>query len=204
MRSPLAWGMGLIVATLLLGLWIASAGTPGIDPAIVRALEGFRARPGFWLAMTRIGDGELRVPVTFAFAAFLVFRRQLPAALVLISVTLVQSLTNSALKSLFARPRPDLLAHLDTTFDLSYPSGHAAQNAAIYLLVALLIDRRLLAIALPLVLLIGVSRIILGVHWPSDVLGGWLEGAGFALIGVAIARKSQTMLHGPMERSSRR
>ena len=188
MSRALAAALALFAAALLLGLYVAWAGVPGFDPPIANALSVERARGGFWLAVTRAGDWEARITLGLAAAAFLWFRHSRRAGITLLSVAAVQTLSNSGLKLLFARARPELFDHLDYTWDLSYPSGHAAQNAALYLLAALLIDRRLLWIAVPLVLLIGVSRIVLGVHWPSDVMGGWLEGAGFALLGLHVAQ----------------
>jgi undecaprenyl-diphosphatase len=100
----------------------------------------------------------------------------------------LQTLSNSALKALFARPRPEVFDHLDYTWDLSFPSGHSAQNACLYLLLALLVHRRIAWAGVPLAILIGLSRVVLGVHWPSDVLAGWLEGAAFALLGAHVSR----------------
>ena len=189
MSRTLAAALALLGATLALGFWIAWAGAPSLDPLIADAVAGERNRTWLWLTATRAGDWPTRVAVALVASGWLLARRDRFGAALLPTVALVQTLANTGLKQLFARARPDLFDHLDLVWDLSYPSGHSAQAATLYLLVALLIDRRLLWIAVPLVFLIGASRVVLGVHWPTDVLGGWIEGLGFALVGVEIGRR---------------
>lgn len=179
----------LFALTLALGLWVWVAGTPLFDEPLSRGLWRARAQPAFWRAMTFVGDWPVRLGIGLAAAAWLGWRTGWPVALTFLAVVGAQTLANSGLKLLFARPRPELFDHLDYTWDLSFPSGHAAQNACLWLLIALLVDRRLAWIGVPLFLLIGVSRVVLGVHWPSDVLGGWLEGMAFALIGADLAAR---------------
>ena len=87
---------------------------------------------------------------------------------------------NLVLKQIFAAPRPDLLPHLDIVHSYSFPSGHAAGNMMIFGALAMLAGtRRAFAAAAAMIALIGVSRVWLGVHWPSDVSAGWIEGAGW-------------------------
>ncbi len=98
---------------------------------------------------------------------------------------------SSMLKLGFARPRPDLVPHSVAVFTNSFPSGHAMMSAVVYLTLGFLVARTqhsaalkayLLTLALFLTLLVGLSRIYLGVHWPSDVLAGWAVGACWALL----------------------
>jgi undecaprenyl-diphosphatase len=90
------------------------------------------------------------------------------------------TLLNLALKQIFAAPRPDLLPHLDIVHTYSFPSGHAAGNMMVFGALALLAVRASAYVAAAaMVLLIGASRIWLGVHWPSDVVAGWIEGLGW-------------------------
>lgn len=90
------------------------------------------------------------------------------------------TLLNLALKQIFAAPRPDLLPHLDIVHTYSFPSGHAAGNMMVFGALALLAGRASAYVAAAaMVLLIGASRIWLGVHWPSDVVAGWIEGLGW-------------------------
>mgnify|MGYP003863456065 CR=1 FL=1 len=106
------------------------------------------------------------------------------AALVMVIFPSVAGATSSILKQLYARDRPDIVPHLDTFGNLSFPSGHATNAMAILLLAALLVPARnrsmWLCLALAGAVAVGLSRNLLGVHWPSDVVAGWLWGAGFA------------------------
>ena len=93
------------------------------------------------------------------------------------------SLMNLGLKQIFAAPRPDLLPHLDIVHSYSFPSGHAAVNMVLFGALAMLVGKRwayLLAAAV--IATIGLSRVWLGVHWPSDVLAGWVEGLGWLAV----------------------
>jgi undecaprenyl-diphosphatase len=101
-------------------------------------------------------------------------------------------LAASLFKAWFDRARPEVVPHLVPVYTLSFPSGHAADSAIVYLTLAMLVaatERRrptrifLLASAIALILTIGFTRIYLGVHWPSDVLAGWIFGLGLALAG---------------------
>ena len=98
----------------------------------------------------------------------------------LLCVVVGGTLLNLALKQVFAAPRPDLLPHLDIVHSYSFPSGHASGNMIFFGAVAMLIGRRAGYLAAGAVIaLIGVSRVWLGVHWPGDVLAGWIEGLGW-------------------------
>lgn len=189
-------GLVLITLALLLGFAIHLGGPLPGDVAAVEALGRLRSdgpfAPGLWRAVTGLGDWPARVGVALAAALWLARSGRRGSAGVLMLTLLVQTLANSALKWGFGRPRPDLLPHLDHVWDLSYPSGHAAQTACVWLLATLLVDRRLAWAGVPLVIAVGVSRVALGVHWPSDVIGGWLAGAGFALIGWCMAARAET------------
>ena len=93
------------------------------------------------------------------------------------------TLLNLALKQVFAAPRPDLLPHLDIVNSYSFPSGHAAGNMMLFGALALLLARPAAFLAAgAMIALIGASRIWLGVHWPSDVLAGWIEGLGWLFL----------------------
>jgi undecaprenyl-diphosphatase len=154
-----------------------------------------------WLALvardiTSLGGTAVLTLVTLATLGFLLMTRKRGAAL-LVAVSVVGgTLLSSLLKSGFDRPRPDLVPHGVDVSSLSFPSGHAMLSTVTYLTLAALLvqvqERRgvqiyVLAWAFALSLLIGASRIFLGVHWPTDVLAGWCVGAAWALLCAAVA-----------------
>lgn len=150
--------------------------------------------------VTWMGDASQRSLVMVVFAAVLLWRKRFWAALAMVVVPPLAGAGSSILKEAFARARPDVVPHLDIVSNLSFPSGHATNAMATYLLAAMLIARvrrRLgLGLALSVAGAIGASRLLLGVHWPSDVLGGWLWGAGFALFGLWLVQKQEVRSKG--------
>ncbi|WP_265594433.1 phosphatase PAP2 family protein [Haloferula sp. BvORR071] len=95
------------------------------------------------------------------------------------------------LKSTYARARPDLVAHVTTVHDASFPSGHTTMASVVYLTLGIMIARtqarkrvRIFVIALSILitLAVGISRVYLGVHWPTDVLAGWALGTVWAVL----------------------
>lgn len=102
---------------------------------------------------------------------------------------------STGLKALFDRPRPDLTGAVEV-FTASFPSGHATVSAVVYLTIAAILSERdprlslrvfYLATAALLTVVIGVSRIYLGVHYPTDVLAGWSLGSAWALLCFGVA-----------------
>ncbi len=119
------------------------------------------------------------------------------AALFVLSATLLSSTANALLKFHFNRPRPTLIDHDLYVASSSFPSGHAMIATTVYLTLGAVLARMtgvvrlklyILSIAVLLSGLVGLSRVYLGVHWPSDVLAGWAAGAGWALGAWGIAR----------------
>lgn len=134
------------------------------------------------------GTGPLAF-ITLAGILYLLLRKRRRTALFLFVAIAGGQLLSSALKFGFDRPRPDLVPHGMTVYTASFPSGHAMMTAIVYLTLAALLARsesrrRLKAFPLLLAacvtLLVGISRVYLGVHWPSDVLGGWMIGSAWA------------------------
>jgi undecaprenyl-diphosphatase len=106
------------------------------------------------------------------------------------ATVILAQLAAEAVKHVVDRARPDIVPHHDLVYSSSFPSGHAVMAPVVYLTLAAIVaagDRRrsvkvlLLIGAAVLVVAIGVSRVYLGVHWPTDVLAGWTMGAAIAV-----------------------
>lgn len=140
--------------------------------------------------LTALGSTVILALVSTAAALFLwMARRPRHVALLVVSVAGGQLLT-LALKRGFARPRPDLVPHAAFVYTASFPSGHAMMSAVVYLTLGALLARVLprrrmkllvVACALAATVLTGLSRVYLGVHWPTDVIAGWAIGASWAV-----------------------
>jgi len=172
----------------------------GVDHAVMLAAGAARdtgwgghVTPVMWLA-SALGDTIPRLVLLAIAVAILCWWREGWVALWLLAFIAVGTLLNLALKQIFAMPRPDLIQHLDVVKTYSFPSGHAAGNMMMFGALALLIARRWAwALAAALIILIGASRVWLGVHWPSDVTAGWIEGLGWLALWRAFlpARRGQ-------------
>lgn len=136
------------------------------------------------------GVAVLSTATLLAVGFLLLTRKRHAASMVVLSVVGGMVLSN-LLKWGFARPRPDLVPHATAVYSQSFPSGHAMLSAIVYLTLGALLARTqsdvqvkiyLLSAACVLTLVVGISRIYLGVHWPTDVLAGWAGGAAWALL----------------------
>jgi undecaprenyl-diphosphatase len=145
--------------------------------------------------LTWLGEPTVLIGAGLLVAAWLSWRKHRPLALVLILVVLVGRALTEAQKYSIARVRPDLEPHLVVVRTSSFPSGHAASSMIFYLTLALVLTRHspwhrtAAAGAIVLSLLIGASRVMLGVHWPSDVIGGWAFGLLWVLLTVRLAER---------------
>lgn len=130
---------------------------------------------------------------------------QRPRLAVLTGISIASgALFETGLKLLFNRARPDVVPHLVEVTTLSFPSGHAMLSAMTYLTLGAMLaqtqtSRRLklyvLSAAIAMTLAVGTSRVVLGVHWPTDVLAGWLGGTAWALGFWLIARRALGPAH---------
>ncbi len=197
-------GLVLAVAALLAFAGIAAemleGETLGFDRAVLLALRhpdapydpiGPRWVTEVARDVTGLGGNAILFFVTLAVAGYLALVRKRAAALLVIVTVGGGMALSTLLKLAFQRPRPDLVPHGAEVYTASFPSGHAMLSAVTYLtLAALLIQVQVqwraktyvLALAVLVTLLIGVSRVYLGVHWPTDVLAGWCIGAAWALL----------------------
>ena len=149
--------------------------------------------------ITALGGVTVTTLMTLVAAGFLVLSGKRHAALFVVVSIAGAALLSSGIKLGFERPRPDLVPHGVEVYTASFPSGHATGAAATYLTLGALLARfqsrrrlkvYLLSLAVLLTVLIGLSRLYLGVHWPSDVLAGWTLGASWALLCWLVAGSS--------------
>lgn len=140
---------------------------------------------------TSLGGVALLTLITCFATAFFWLSSMHHAAVYIAAASVTAMLLSSTLKQTFDRPRPDLVPHEVAVYTSSFPSGHSTMAAAVYLTLGLVASRfvsrrRLKALFLVSAMLVtgavGVSRVYLGVHWPSDVLAGWSIGAAWALM----------------------
>ena len=142
---------------------------------------------------TALGEPTVLIGAGIALAAWLWWagHRRLP--LVLMAIVAIGRALSEAQKYWIARPRPGLEPHLVVVKTSSFPSGHATSSMIFYLTIALVLtagtrwQRLAAAGAIGLSLAIGTSRVMLGVHWPSDVIGGWAFGMLWVLFTLRIA-----------------
>lgn len=189
----------LLLGVFAVGLAVMRGLTQSFDTDLALRLslqqgQSSQALIAVMQAMSWIGGGPQRTVIVIVIALAVWRWHSLAMGLAIALSSLVSSRVSDWLKLEFARARPQLVLHLDDVAgSLSYPSGHATSAAVVYLLLALILPPRHrtagLVLAAVLTGLTGLSRIMLGVHYPSDVLGGWMLGAAFALIGFECAQR---------------
>lgn len=195
--------LGLMAAGLLAFLGIAGEVSEGDTGAFDRAILLALRTPGdpadpigprwFEIAMrdvTALGGHTVLTLAAILVVGFLLTVRARGAAL-LLAVSLAGGTALSVLlKDLYGRPRPDLVAHVVEVSTPSFPSGHAMLSAVVWLTLGALLSRvvprgpgriYVLVAACALTLMVGSSRVYLGVHWPTDVLAGWCVGSAWAM-----------------------
>lgn len=147
--------------------------------------------------VTALGGVAVLLLLTAGSATFLSLQGQKRASLYIVAVVVAGMLVSTLLKQLFDRPRPDLVPHLAQVYTSSFPSGHSMMSTLTYLSLAGVIARHqrrrrvkvfVVAAAALVALLVGTTRVYLGVHYPTDVLAGWTAGAAWALACVVLAR----------------
>ena len=216
--------IGLALCTVLF-LFIRLAGqvmegdTLAFDVRIVRGLRSAAdpARPigpawmeGALLDVTALGSAVVLGLVVLIIAGYLLLEARYLTAMMVLATSISGELLNELLKRLFARPRPDVVPHLSSVVTTSFPSGHAMQSAVIYLTLGALLTRvvegRLtkiycMAVAILLTFIVGASRVFLGVHYPTDVLGGWMLGFLWAALTFLATRRFERALEREREQA---
>ena len=156
--------------------------------------------------MTALGGNAILTLLTLAVVGFLILDGKGRVAMVLVIATLGALGVSTLLKYSIDRDRPNLVPHGSVVYTASFPSGHSMLAASTYLTMAALLARvqrsrrikaYILLVAIVLTVLVGISRVYLGVHWPTDVLAGWTAGTGWALLCWLLARWLQ--IHGVVE-----
>ncbi len=140
--------------------------------------------------ITHIGDSIFLIFLSLGVLGWAVYRRKKLEVLALVGCVGGVFLLTPLLKNLFARARPDIVDHLVHASSASFPSGHTLRSAVVYIALFLLLQRllavhslsRFLPAIVLLVAAIGSSRVVLGVHWPSDIIGGWLIASLWLLV----------------------
>lgn len=140
--------------------------------------------------ITALGGTAVLTLISLAAVGFLMLEHK-PRTIVFLVVAIIGGLiVNLLLKDLFDRPRPEFLPHGQTVYAKSFPSSHSMNAAVVYLTLATVLARSqrrrsakiyLVAVSVLVTILVGLSRLYLGVHWPTDVLAGWVAGTGWAI-----------------------
>jgi undecaprenyl-diphosphatase len=195
-RAPYRFIGALIV---LVAIWLSMLllGRGPVDQAIYRTLYvGERPVLGpIAHVLTALGEPTILIAASFVVALILWLRGHRHLPLVFIAITMLGRAVSELQKYLIARPRPDLETHLVIVKTSSFPSGHANSSMIFFLTLALIASAgtrwRHLAVALAVLLslLVGFSRVMLGVHWPSDVVGGWALGMLWVLVTLRLAQR---------------
>ena len=198
MRKNFVLRAGLVA--LLLLLWLAAGLLGGIefapDIGLIRQLQLIRAdAPGVTLAaiaVTQAGSAFGTLGGGLGVAAWLAWRREHWRAAILGATVLFGRLVIDGMKLMIDRSRPSVDLHPVVTHSSSFPSGHSGNSMIVFLSIALIAvpaAHRVAAVIVAVLasLLVGVTRPYLGVHWPSDVIGGWSLGAAIAIIAWSVA-----------------
>jgi undecaprenyl-diphosphatase len=201
--KPLLRALGVLALAIgfaVLGSEIEEGETQTFDMALLQQAMSFRAaHPGFSAAMrdlSGVGSTTVLTFLTVATCGYLFLtRRRISALLVALSIGSAALLVGT-LKAFFGRARPDASFAELVQHGLSFPSGHASMSAVVFLTLGALVAGTharvverlyILATAAVLALGVGVSRVALGVHWATDVLGGWAFGTAWAVFWLLVA-----------------
>jgi undecaprenyl-diphosphatase len=205
-RHELNWLFVGLGACVLIFVFITLAGqvtegdTQAFDTKILQSLRSpddpSKPLGPAWMEpaledLTAVGGSTVLVLVVLAVVGFLVLQARYRTALFIALTALSGELLNYGMKQLFHRPRPSIVPHLRAVFSTSFPSGHAMESAIVYLTLGALLMRvaesrltkaYIMFIAALLTFLVGLSRVYLGVHYPTDVIGGWIVGFMWASV----------------------
>ena len=205
----------LVAAFVALASGVLSAATEPFDDALLQALRTSVSDPAgpAWLEravlnLSALGSTAVTTLLVCVAALFLLLDARPRQALLVVATTAIAAIGLAALKQAIGRERPTIVEPIEVVGGLSFPSGHTLIAAVLYPTLGMLIASNLrqrhlkvfvFVVAALLALIVGFTRVYLGVHYPSDVLGGWLLGVAFALAaGIVIqALKKQHIVERP-------
>ena len=159
--------------------------------------------------MTALGGVAVLGGMTLAVAGYLLMIKKYHAMWLVISATTGGLVISTLLKWMFSRERPQLVPHLSVVHTSSFPSGHSMLSAVVYLTLGVMLARLVpnrsakiyfMGLAIFLSFLIGISRVYMGVHYPTDVLAGWTAGCVWATLCYIVARQLQ--IKGKVEKDT--
>ncbi len=203
LQPALAWAAAIVLLSTFghLGSEIGEGETAGFDQSCLLVAQALRASHA-WLSPTMrdlsgLGSTVVLTLATVAACAYLTLTGARRTALLMGLSVASASVTMSLLKSGFGRARPPVEFAEFAATGLSFPSGHSSMSAVVFLTLAMLLARThdrlaerafILATGILLAILVGISRVALGVHWATDVLGGWAFGAAWTTAWWLVAR----------------
>jgi membrane-associated phospholipid phosphatase len=206
-RDPWAWvGLACAIAFVVLATLVVRRGGLAFDEPFSEWLRGLPIPAWFWEVCTFLG-GLFLVALGLAMGLAALVSRRYRLALVIAVVLIGSALLTDAVKDLVMRQRPP--DPITGTNGYSFPSGHTLNSTATYGLLAVIawrsrlslgLRRAAVAIGVVVPILVGLSRIALGAHWPTDVLAGWLAGTAFVALGALLIRLTGAMDRGGTER----
>lgn len=182
------------VLFVLIWLWVSSGTFNSVDTEILKSLRtpdnlavpaGPAWCPTLLKIVTLFGNGIVLLVFVLAGASYLYLFKEKTLSILLVASSAGGAVLELILKEIIKRPRPDIVPYLIIPHFWSFPSGHAVMSVAVYvmffIIIASMTGRRrykilILSIAVVIAILIGFSRIYLGVHYPTDVIAGWSAG----------------------------
>ncbi len=191
---PFVLAFAAVIAFVRIAREMSEGETSSFDEAVALAIHRLDSAPMdiAMRAFTFMGSAFAVISLAAVVVVWAIRRKDYRAAVVLVVVLITNEMLNVVLKRMFGRARPTLFQEIDTLHSYSFPSGHSMAAVAAYGMMGIVVSRlapvskRRLAISLSaLIFLIGLSRIFLGVHWPTDVLAGFAAG-GFLLLAGAV------------------
>jgi undecaprenyl-diphosphatase len=204
-----AWFLASVFTWIFFEIAEGISDEPSFDARILLALrrpEALHEPVGpawlqtIWLDLTALGSGVVIGLVALIVLGYLAMLKEWKTALVFLVALAGATLGGTVLKEVFDRARPTLIVPLYHSDSLSFPSGHSLLAAVVYPTLGAMLSRVVrrrslklyfIVVAFLLMLLVGFSRVYIGVHYPSDVLAGWSLGLGWAIVCWTVLRMLQ-------------